>query len=62
VDAIEQFSTAISWADGVADFYAHRGEAYMQLQKLQPAHTDFRAALSLNPRHQGALRWMSSVK
>jgi Tfp pilus assembly protein PilF len=62
VEAIEHFGTAISWADGVADFFAHRGEAFMQLQKLEPAHADFRAALALNPRHAGALRWVSSVK
>jgi tetratricopeptide (TPR) repeat protein len=59
--AVEHLSAAIDHAPGFAEAYHARASAYFQQEEFGLALSDLQHALSLNPRHFGAMTGMGVV-
>lgn len=54
--AVEHFSAAIDYAPDFAEAYNGRATAYYLTEDIGPALADLQMALTLNPRHFGAMK------
>eukprot|EP00906_Rhabdomonas_costata_P020726 RCo030162 len=54
VQALEYFTEAIKWGEGVVSLYVKRGQCYEKLQRQEPAMADYQHALTLDPNHEEA--------
>ncbi len=54
--AVEHFTAAIDYAPDFAEAYVGRATAYYLTDDIGPALADLQRALSLNPRHFGAMK------
>ena len=60
--ALRDLTQAIAAAPGNEQFYVNRGILFARMGRFGEAKNDFEAALSLNPGHDEARKWLVGLQ